>query len=318
MKAIIIRLMGGLMVMFGGFTLLALATRLLVPANGVLAFVGVESDLTRAHFIMDVERGFVTNYRPVIRDQYDQVGNSVVTFSPDGTHHARTRWLAGTGDIMVKNLVDGAIENLTADFANNVYAPAWSPDGSQITFAAARDEGFRNSDVYMMNADGSALIQLTHHPDISFTDPAWSPDGRRIATQAWRWTHGIFIIEPGSDALHKITGDLENIDHFSWSPDGTKIAFVTARLGKSEIYVVNVDGGIPDNLAATPDYDRHFSWSPDSQHIVFISDQTGNPELHRIHIHTRETRRLTFTRDRQESQPQWQPYEQFRALPVDS
>ena len=55
-------------------------------------------------------------------------------------------------------------------------APVWSPDGSRIAFDRSRDGDF---DIYVMNADGSGLVQLTHESGID-ARPAWSRDGRSI------------------------------------------------------------------------------------------------------------------------------------------
>jgi TolB protein len=55
--------------------------------------------------------------------------------------------------------------------------PAWSPDGRRIAFASARDG---NSEIYVMNADGSSPVRLTEHPEQD-DFPAWSRDGRRLA-----------------------------------------------------------------------------------------------------------------------------------------
>ena len=54
--------------------------------------------------------------------------------------------------------------------------PAWSPDGSKIAFASAREGSY---DIYVMDADGTDRVALTH--DAAFdTVPLWSPDGRTI------------------------------------------------------------------------------------------------------------------------------------------
>ena len=56
-------------------------------------------------------------------------------------------------------------------------APAWSPDGRKIAFTSERDG---NSEVYVMNANGSGQRNLTRDPAYD-ADPTWSPDGRKIA-----------------------------------------------------------------------------------------------------------------------------------------
>ena len=56
-------------------------------------------------------------------------------------------------------------------------SPTWSPDGTRILFAT-------DGDLYLMDADGSNVIQLTHSAEVE-QDPAWSPDGARIAFFQW-------------------------------------------------------------------------------------------------------------------------------------
>jgi TolB protein len=59
---------------------------------------------------------------------------------------------------------------LTFDPAEDI-DPAWSPDGTQITFASNRDG---NWEIYVMNVDGSEQTNLTKHP-ANDRQPAWSP-----------------------------------------------------------------------------------------------------------------------------------------------
>ena len=67
--------------------------------------------------------------------------------------------------------------------------PAWSPDGRTIAFVrwaspvgGHEDVGFRSPEaIYVVQADGSGLRNLTPKPVGTYVAPAWSPDGRKIA-----------------------------------------------------------------------------------------------------------------------------------------
>ena len=53
----------------------------------------------------------------------------------------------------------------------DILQPNWSPDGSRIAVSVDKAVGW---DVYVMNADGSDLVQLTDDPGVDL-DPVWSP-----------------------------------------------------------------------------------------------------------------------------------------------
>ena len=65
----------------------------------------------------------------------------------------------------------------------------------------------------------------------------------------------------------------------AWSPDGTKIAFVSIRDANNEIYVMNVDGSGQKNLTNDPGNDGPPSWSPDGTMIAFASSQGEADEI---------------------------------------
>jgi Tol biopolymer transport system component len=54
---------------------------------------------------------------------------------------------------------------------------SWSPDGSRIAFSSDQEN---NTEIYLMNPDGSNRVRLTNNP-ASDTEPDWSPDSKQIA-----------------------------------------------------------------------------------------------------------------------------------------
>jgi TolB protein len=105
----------------------------------------------------------------------------------------------------------------------NTYG-SWSPDMKQIAFRKIIGE--ENSEVFLANADGSHLRNLTKNP---FFDgwPAWSPDGKQIAFASNRRGHGyqIFVMDADGSNVRLIANTEGRGTAPRWSPDGKVIYF---------------------------------------------------------------------------------------------
>jgi Tol biopolymer transport system component len=154
--------------------------------------------------------------------------------------------------------------------------PSYSPDGTQIAFRGDLDlaEPSGDEEIYVMNADGTNVRQLTSNADFD-SAPSWSPDGRRILFErapAGTFTPGVeaqekdvYVMRADGSHVRRLT-DSPGLDEGpEFSPDGTKIAFSSARDGQQEIYVMDADGSDPRRLTDNPARDE----SPDWQALPF-------------------------------------------------
>ncbi len=101
--------------------------------------------------------------------------------------------------------------------------PDPSPDGTRIVFQSNRT-GI--AQIYIMNADGSDLKQLTDYPRGAET-PVWSPDGRSIVYGAYVGddNNDVFIMNPDGSSRKQLTGSPGYDGHPHWSADGQRIFY---------------------------------------------------------------------------------------------
>ena len=195
-----------------------------------------------------------------------------------------------------------AITNNSTFNSHNVH-PDWSPDSRRIAFASTRDG---DNEIYVMNADGSNVTQLTHNSSRDF-NPAWSPDSRRIVFNSNRdGDYEIYVMNADGSNVTQLTHNSNENFWPVWSPDGRRIAFISKRDGDFEVYVMNDDGSSVTQLTHNSSYDASPAWSPDGHHIAFYSDRDGDAEIYVMNADGSNVTQLTHNSS-YDDDPAWSP-----------
>jgi Tol biopolymer transport system component len=149
----------------------------------------------------------------------------------------------------------------------------YSPTGAAIAFdgQVANDP---NDEVFVMNADGSHLTQLTSGTGNNDW-PAWSPDGRKLAFISDRTgVEQVYTME--ANGTHQTELTFQPVAHDQvpdWRPDGRKIAYAQGDIGVTEkIWVMNSDGSAQHQVSSGTADDFGTAWSPDGRQIAFLRD----------------------------------------------
>ncbi len=182
--------------------------------------------------------------------------------------------------------------------------PAWSPDGSKITFSSDRHE-FNNLDVYVMNADGSRPKQLTNSPGED-RGTSWTTDSKKIVFHSSRdrdATHTFDVFTMNADGTNEtkiftngaaayVCGSATNgtiVFNSSGDPLGTNPE------RDFEIFTMNMTGGDVRQVTSNSVIDSGPKWSPDCSTISYNSLDTTSLDIFRIDADGTDAVNLTNT-----------------------
>ena len=182
-----------------------------------------------------------------------------------------------TPETEVGPIVAGVTATITAQAPQQLGTPETATAApacrGRIAFLA-RPSG--TVDIYVINADGSGLINLTDDPAMEQT-PTWSPDGKRIAFAAMRdGRTDLYAISADGTGLSQLT-NLPGREYApSWSPDGKQILFASTVTYGSELFVLDVDSGEVVQLTSTVLHKTEPTWSPDGRFLAFTQLDSWN------------------------------------------
>jgi Tol biopolymer transport system component/DNA-binding winged helix-turn-helix (wHTH) protein len=195
-----------------------------------------------------------------------------------GGHHNIWR-----GDLRHPNTPPEKLISTTRDQS----CPQYSPDGKHVVFASNRGGP---PEIWMSNADGQEIVQLTNLRGLATGSPTWSPESRKVAFDSRTKTPDgqirpdLFVVDIGERVPRKLDTGTPGAFNPSWSHDGKWIYFVGGSddaMG-GRIYRVPPEGGKPEVLTTARGY-----WpqeSLDGQTLYFAANSGTNLTLHRASL----------------------------------
>src|SRR4051812_4427840 len=106
--------------------------------------------------------------------------------------------------------------------------------------------------------------------------PEISPDGRSVAytVRETNWDDNayeteIWLADATTGDTRQLTNAKKSSQSPAWSPDGAKLAFISDRTDKRQVYVISPQGGEAAALTSVEDGVNAFAWSPDGTTIAY-------------------------------------------------
>jgi dipeptidyl aminopeptidase/acylaminoacyl peptidase len=161
----------------------------------------------------------------------------------------------------------------------------WSPDSKQIAFIVEHND---QDDIGVVAASGGSVTMIAATPRDE-DSPIWSPQSDRIAFlrrfDNWQG-YEMWVSSTDAKQQHQVVRETydKGVEEFDfsgnrqWSPDGTRLVYLSNRTGFNHVWTVSADGGEPTELTKGSFVDYSPSWSPSGDRILFVSSRAGDAE----------------------------------------
>ena len=197
---------------------------------------------------------------------------------------------------------------------SSAWSPRWSPDGKYLSFVATSNDGDA-SQVFTLDMRGGERVQMTH-VNGGVEGYEWSPDGKQLVliirdqepdTGPGPWVIDslkfkedyvgylnrlrahLYVFDIDDGAITQITsGDYEEYSP-AWSPDGSRIVFVSNRTAEpdansnSDIWLVKPDTPHDEQelvrVTTNPSSDDSPIWHPDGERIAYMTTTTNRTDV---------------------------------------
>lgn len=243
-------------------------------------------------------------------------------WSPDNANVSLLTTSASRQSLILQNIPADGGEGKIID-AGSPYYWSWAPDGSTMIVhtggaSSTSPQHLAFLSLNTENKNEGVIEDGLDTTPASFQAPAWSPDGRHILlTRVNDKGENEIILMDGSGKFEKVIGTFKVNTAFAWSPDSTKVAFISGSRAMNAgtigpLHILDIE----TQQETVKDEEVYaFFWSPNSEKIAYFiplvtnqaadGSQTSTQQLilqlNMLDIATGESRELF----------KYQPTEQF-------
>ncbi len=163
-------------------------------------------------------------------------------------------------------------------------SPTWSPDGQELIYVSNPESTYGTGSIWRRSLSRDAQPILIRSEETSWrARPSWSPDGKRVvySSYAGRQWHQLWMTTAagGGDPLPISFGEFD-ATNARWSPDSSRIAFISNKSGTTEIWTQVVFGGAQRKLEVLEKKYRH----PMGELHLQTFDSQGHPVAARVAV----------------------------------
>jgi Tol biopolymer transport system component len=131
--------------------------------------------------------------------------------------------------------------------------PSWSPDGTRIAFVDNAGVAWGTGDLWSVAVDDPAdRVRILREETSWAARPEFAPEGKRILYSSYhgRQSHQLWLTTPsGAPPLPLTFGDFDR-RNARWSPDGTRIGYISNESGSTRLMILDVIGGATHAVVA--------------------------------------------------------------------
>jgi hypothetical protein len=168
--------------------------------------------------------------------------------------------------------------------------PTWTRDGQELIFVSNRDNKHGSGGYYRMKAEPGAVMRRFHYEETTWkARPTLSPDGAKLVYSSYlggQWQQLWAMPPQGGDVFPLTYGDFDRTTP-RWSPDGSRIAFISNQGGETSLWLFHWFGGKLDPVKIERlEYKRPM----EKLRVRVLDAATGRPMRARVHLNAADGR----------------------------